>query len=102
MSKEEAKAELLKLYGIGPASVGILLFEALHHYDAFDSIFPWEQKIYSRILFGQDMVPAERILSEVDCRWGKWKMLASHYIFEDLFWRMKEERIEWLEKLIRL
>jgi hypothetical protein len=29
-------------------------------------------------------------------------MLAAHYLFEDLFWRRKNEPVEWLEKLIRL
>jgi len=101
LSKEEVKKELLKLYGVGPASVGILLFELFHHYDAFDKVFPWEQKIYSRLLFGKDTVSPETILKEADRRWGKWKMLASHYIFEDLFWKRESQRIEWLEKLIR-
>jgi len=101
LSKEEVRKELLKLYGVGPASVGILLFELFHHYDAFDKVFPWEQKIYSRLLFGKDIVSPETILKEADRRWGEWKMLASHYIFEDLFWRRESQRIEWLEKLIR-
>ena len=38
LSREAARRELLKLYGIGPASVGYSLFEVFHHYDAFDSI----------------------------------------------------------------
>jgi len=28
--------------------------------------------------------------------------LAVHYIWEDIFWRRKNEKIEWLEKEIRL
>jgi 3-methyladenine DNA glycosylase/8-oxoguanine DNA glycosylase len=96
LPKETAKQELMKLYGIGPASTGILLFESLHHYDAFDTISPWEQKIYSRLLFDK------RILKVVRKRWGKWRMLAAHYIFEDLFWTRKTSHLEWLEELIRL
>lgn len=102
LEKEEAKKELLKLYGIGPASVGILLFESLHHYDAFDYISPWEQKIYSKLLFGKDLVSAEDILTELDKRWGRWKMLAAHYLFEDLFWKRRTQKIPWLEDMIRL
>ncbi len=49
--KQSLAHELLELYGIGPASVGMLLFEVFHHYDAFDAISPWEQKIYSKLLF---------------------------------------------------
>lgn len=102
MSKKEAEKELDKLYGVGPASASILLFEALHHYNVTDRIYPWEQKIYSRLLFNKKLVSAETILEEVNKRWGKWKTLAMHYIFEDLFWKRKTQKIEWLEKLIRL
>ncbi len=102
MDKEEAKKELDKLYGVGPASASILLFEALHHYDTIEKIGPWEQQIYSRLLFGSELVSAETILQEINKRYGKWKTLAMHYIFEDLFWKRKTQRIEWLEKLIRL
>jgi len=100
--KQLVATELLKLYGIGPASVGMILFEVFHHYDAFDTISPWEQKIYSRLLFDEELVPAERILSHVRDRWGEWRMLASHYVFEDLFWQRKTQAIPWLEALIRL
>lgn len=33
---------------------------------------------------------------------GKYSMLAVHYIWENIFWRRKNERIDWLEKEIRL
>jgi len=102
MPMVEAKKELDKLYGVGPASASILLFEALHHYDTIEKIGPWEQKIYSRLLFNKEIVPAETILKEIDKRYGRWKTLAMHYIFEDLFWKRKTRKIEWLEKLIRL
>jgi 3-methyladenine DNA glycosylase/8-oxoguanine DNA glycosylase len=96
------KAKLLKLYGIGPASVWYLLFGVFKRYDAFEYISPWEQKIYSRLLFDQEWVDAKWILQEVERRWGKWKMLAAHYLFEDLFWQRKNQPIPWLEELIRL
>ncbi|MBE3092340.1 MAG: hypothetical protein IMZ51_01580 [Chloroflexi bacterium] len=32
---------------------------------------------------------------------GKYSMLAVHYIWEDIFWRRKNEKIDWLEKEIR-
>ncbi len=96
------KARLLALYGIGPASVWYLLFEVFKRYDVFEYISPWEQKIYSRLLFDEELVDANRILREVDARWGQWKMLAAHYLFEDLFWQRKTRSIPWLEALIRL
>jgi len=102
ISKEEAKKELDKLYGVGPASAGILLSEALHHYDTIEKIGPWEQKIYSRLLFHKELVPAETLLEEINKRYGKWRTLAMLYIFEDLFWKRKTRKIKWLEKLIRL
>jgi len=101
LDKEEVKKQLMQLYGVGPASVDILLFESLHHYDAFVKVFPWEQKIYSQLLFGKELVPPQMILDEIDRRWGTWKKLAAHYVFEDLFWKRETQHIEWLEKLIR-
>lgn len=77
------------------------MFEVFHRYDAFEHISPWEQRIYSRLLFDEALVPAERILAEVERRWGRWKMLAAHYLFEDLFWRRRHEPAPWLEELIR-
>jgi len=102
LSNQELKRELLKLYGVGPQTVWYLMFEVFHRFDAFEYISPWEQKIYSRLLFDEELVPAEQILAEVERRWGRWKMLAAHYLFEDLFWRREHEPVPWLEELIRL
>jgi len=35
-------------------------------------------------------------------KWGKWKNLAIHYVWEDIWWQRRNERVPWLEKLIRL
>ena len=35
-------------------------------------------------------------------RFGVYKQLAVHYIWEDLWWKRKNEHIPWLEKLIRI
>lgn len=102
MSKDEVREEALKLYGIGPASVEYLLFEDFYHYDAFDTVPPWEQKIYSRLLYNKKFVPADKILKDIKKRYGKWSKLAIHYIWEDIFWKRKTQHIEWLEKEIRL
>lgn len=102
LSKEEAKKELLKLFGVGPETARILLFEVLHHYDVFDHIALWQQKIYSRIFYNKKLVPANKIKDEIIKRYGKWSMLAVHYIWENVFWKRKTQKIEWLEKEIRL
>jgi len=102
LPNDELKRALLKLYGVGPATVWYLMFEVFHRNDAFDHISPWEQKIYSRLLFDQELVPAEQVLAEVERRWGRWKTLAAHYLFEDLFWRRANAPLPWLEDLIRL
>ena len=102
LSNEEARRELLKVYGIGPASVWYLLFEVLHRYDALDHVSPWEQRIYSRLFFGEELAPADRIIDEAKRRWGPWCMLAAHYLFEDLFWQRQHQPVPWLEELIRL
>jgi 3-methyladenine DNA glycosylase/8-oxoguanine DNA glycosylase len=98
-SREEQREALLSLYGIGPASVGYILCDVFHHVDELNHISPWEQKIYARLFFD---TAAENLLGLFDERFGGYKMLAVHYIWEDLFWKRKNEHIDWLEKLIRL
>ncbi len=102
LSKEEAKKELLKLFGVGPETARIILFGVLHHYDVFDHIAPWQQKIYSRLFYNKKLVPTDKIRNEIIKRYDKWSMLAVHYIWEDIFWKRKTQKIEWLEKEIRL
>jgi 3-methyladenine DNA glycosylase/8-oxoguanine DNA glycosylase len=101
MNKEEVKKEMLKLYGIGPASVEYLLFEDFYFCDALETIPPWEQKIISKLIFNKTLVPATKIFNFFKPFKG-WEKLAFHYIWEDVFWRRKHEHIEWLEKEIRL
>jgi 3-methyladenine DNA glycosylase/8-oxoguanine DNA glycosylase len=103
--REEQRAALLGLYGIGPASVGYILGDVFHHLDEFDHISPWEQKIYSKLFFDtepDEPVPVDTLLGLFNQRFGGYRMLAIHYFWEDLFWRRKREEIGWLEKLIRL
>lgn len=103
--KEEQRQALLRLYGIGPASVGYILVDVFHHLDELNHISPWEQKIYSKLFFDRDPddpVAVEALLAAFDDRFGAYKMLAVHYIWEDLFWRRKNESVAWLDDLIRL
>lgn len=96
--------ELLKIYGVGPATVWYLLFDVFHHWDFFNHVSPWEQKIYSKLFFDKDPgdpVPVKEILEHFE-KFGEYKQLAVHYIWEDLWWKRKNESIPWLEKLIRV
>lgn len=103
LSTEKAREELIKLYGVGPETARILLVEALHHYDIFDHVAPWQQKIYSRLLFNKKLVPTDKIIKCVNNKWGKWAHLAASYIWEDIFWQRRQgKKIDWLEKEIRL
>ena len=102
LNKENAKKELMKLYGVGPETARILLFEAYHHYDVFNHIAPWQQKIYSQLFYGKQLIPAKKIRDDILKRYGKYSMLAVHYIWEDIFWKRKYQKIPWLEKEIRL
>jgi 3-methyladenine DNA glycosylase/8-oxoguanine DNA glycosylase len=104
-SKEQQREALLGLYGIGPASVGYILVDVFHHLDELSHISPWEQKIYSKLFFNgdpDDPVPVDLLLKTIDERYGAYKMLAVHYIWEDLFWRRRNQSVPWLEELIRL
>ena len=102
--RETQMEELLSLYGVGPATVWYILFDVFHRLDFFNHISPWEQKIYSKLFFNKgldDLVPVEKLLKHFD-KFGEYKQLAVHYIWEDLFWKRKNEHIPWLEKEIRL
>lgn len=101
---ETQEKELLKLYGVGKATVWYLMFDIFHHWDLFNHISPWEQKIYSKLFFNRspkNPVPVNKLLKYLQ-RYDKYKHLAVHYIWEDLWWKRKNERIPWLEKEIRL
>ncbi len=102
LSTPELRKKLLSLYGVGPASVQYILFEVFKRYDVLEYVPPWEQKIYSRLLFNKELVDTDIILEEIKNRWENWRMLAVHYIFEDLFWQRKNRNIPWLEELIRI
>ncbi len=102
--RETQMEELLKLYGVGPATVWYILFDVFHHLDFFNHISPWEQKIYSKLFFNRglrNLVPVEKLLKYFE-KFGEYRQLAVHYIWEDLFWKRKNENIPWLEKEIRL
>ena len=104
-SREAQREALLALYGIGPASVSYVSGDVFHQWDEFDHISPWEQKIYSKLFFNRDPddpVPVDRLLQTLEERFGEFRMLAVHYIWEDLFWKRKHAPVPWLEALIRL
>ena len=102
MDTEELRIKALTLYGIGPASVEYLLFEDFYHCNALATIPPWEQKITSRLLFNKKLVSTKKILDSFRKNYSGWEKLAFHYIWEDIFWKRKTQRIDWLEKEIRL
>ena len=63
--RETQMRELLKLYGVGPATVWYLLFDVFHDWDFFNHVSPWEQKIYSKLFFDRDPenpVPVAKLL----------------------------------------
>jgi 3-methyladenine DNA glycosylase/8-oxoguanine DNA glycosylase len=102
--RETQRRALLRLYGVGPATAWYLLMDVFHHWDFFDHVSPWEQKIYSKLFFDHEPdhpVPVDHLLAYFD-RYGAFKQLAVHYMWEDLWWRRHNEHIPWLEKLIRV
>ena len=104
-SCEEQRQTLLQLYGIGPASVGYILGDVFHQLDEMVHISPWEQRIYSKLFFDaepEDPVPVDALLRFFTDRFAPYRMLAVHYVWEDIFWRRRHESVPWLEKLIRL
>jgi 3-methyladenine DNA glycosylase/8-oxoguanine DNA glycosylase len=101
--RDTQRRTLLKLYGIGPATVAYLLFDVFHRWDDFAHIAPWEQKIYSKVFFDQDPdhpLPVADLLAYFE-RFSPYRQLAVHYIWEDLWWQRQHGAVPWLEKLIR-
>ena len=49
----------------------------------------------------ENPVQVDKILKYFE-KFGKYKQLAVHYIWEDLWWEWKNENIACLEKLIRI
>jgi len=99
----EQRDALLSLYGVGPASVGYILVDVFHAFDELSHISPWEQVIYTRLLGGavDDPAPVPALLERI-AGWSPWRVLAVHYLWEDLFWRNQTEGVDWLAPLIRL
>lgn len=102
LATDQLKEKLLEIYGIGPASVWYLLFQVFKRYDAFEYVSPWEQKIFSQLIYGEELVDSKTLLNDAEKRWGPWKMLALHYLFEDLFWKHEKDPVSWLSPLIHL
>ena len=87
--------ELLKLYGVGPATVWYLLFDVFHRWDFLITSLPGNKKIYSKLFFDKDPetpVPVEKLLKHLE-KYDEYKQLAVHYIWEDLWWKRKNESI---------
>ena len=102
MDLDRARKELTKLYGVGPETARILLYPACHQHERLRHVAPWQQKIYSRIFYEKPLVPVPKILSDLNKRYGTFAGLATHYVWEDLFWRHQHKSIPWLAKEIRL
>jgi 3-methyladenine DNA glycosylase/8-oxoguanine DNA glycosylase len=95
--------KLISLYGIGPASVGYIMFEWFKRVNYFDHISPWELKILGQLLFKSNNVPMEKMIAFCRQRWSPFTMLAIHAIFESIFWRRSNgEGLGWIDALIRL
>ena len=66
---DKQRQTLLSLYGVGPASVGYILFNVFHWWDELSYISPREQKIYCSLLHTPTMrsrdgvLPASHLLS---------------------------------------
>lgn len=91
--------EVDEIYGVGPASARYILFEVFHNHEIFDVLPPWEQKIYSRLVYDKPLVSSLKILSDLKRHYGKDTRFAAHLLFTDLFWRHREKPIDWLKKL---
>ena len=95
---EDLKKELLKIYGVGPASL-MYIVNDVFHYNILNVIPPWEAKIYSKIL-NLNTTDPKKIMDFLDKKYGKWKPTVISYLFKDLNWRHKESPMEWYSKIM--
>jgi 3-methyladenine DNA glycosylase/8-oxoguanine DNA glycosylase len=98
LDNAELRKELLKIYGVGPASVDYIMCGVFHR-SILTVIPPWEAKIYSRLLGLKTKYP-KKIMTFLDKRYGKHKAAVIGHLFIDISWKHKREGVEWMEKLL--
>ena len=94
----ELKKELMKIYGVGPASIDYIL-KGVYHRDILNIIPPWEAKIYSNI-FKLKTLDSKEIMNFLNQKYGEYKSLVIEYLFMNLAWSHKSKKIEGMEKLL--
>lgn len=85
MPLSEVKKVLLKMKGIGPYSVNLVLFSYFRK-SQFINFDVWNRKIISNFLFGKEVELVE-LEEECERRWGAFKGYIVLYIIEDHFIR---------------
>jgi len=48
----------------------------------------------------ENPVSVDKLLKYFE-RYGDYRQIAVHYIWEDLWWKRENQSIDWLEKLVR-
>ncbi|MBN1377234.1 hypothetical protein JW949_02775 [Candidatus Woesearchaeota archaeon] len=94
----ELRKELLKIYGVGPASVDYIMTGVFHR-NILNTIPPWEAKIYSKLI-GLNTTNPKKIMELLDKRYGRYKSYVMGHLFMDISWKHKHKRIDWMEKLL--
>ncbi len=85
-----------------PESARIPEYPACHHCFPLHHVAPGNKKVYWRLLYNRRLVPARKIIKDLNQRYGDYGSLAVNYVCEDLLWRHRREPISWLQKEIRL
>jgi 3-methyladenine DNA glycosylase/8-oxoguanine DNA glycosylase len=99
---QQLRAGLRGLYGVGPATTGYLMFDVFKSLDELSHLPPWEAKILGRLLFDDPDTDPARTLAWCHERWTPYTMLATHAVFETVFWhRATGNGPAWLDELIR-
>lgn len=98
LNNANLRKELLKIYGVGPASVDYMMAGVFHR-SILTTIPPWEAKIYSRLL-GLKTKNTKRIMVFLDKCYGEYKAAVIGHLFMDISWKHKREGVEWMEKLL--
>ena len=98
LNNSELRKELLKIYGVGPASVDYIIC-GVYHRSTLTTIPPWEAKIYSKLL-GLKTKDPKKIMDFLDKSYSEYKSNVIGHLFMDISWRHKYKRVDWMERLV--
>lgn len=80
LSAEEARQELMQIYGVGQKVADCVLLFALGKWEVFPTDV-WIRRVMSEVYFGGKEISVSALQEEAKCRFGAYRGLAQQYLF---------------------